>query len=114
MKTTHLGLVLLSGLTAFHPPFAGAQQAPKLPAGTDIRPPPVMLPQPPVIPNPRDHLAQVPAGAWPGAGTQESRQAEVALLSAQTESIKSLARRLGELESRVQQLEAAKKAGAAK
>lgn len=118
MKTTRMGFALLACAAVLQTPFASAQpQPPKLPAGTDVLPPPVITKQAPqeaAILKYKDYLAQLPAGASPAAGTTESRQAELALLAAQTDTIKALAKRLDTLEARVQQLEAGKKAGGAK
>lgn len=122
MKTTRMGLALLACAALLQAPLASAQLPPKLPAGTEV--PPAAEPQPkgwnwqapkePKVVGSKNSLAQVPGHAWPGTDTAESRQADAALLAAQTNAIKALSKRLEALEARVQQMEAAQKTGGTK
>jgi hypothetical protein len=105
MKTDRMILALLACAAVLPPRLASAQQAPVITK---------QVPQEAGILTYRNYLAQLPGGAAPAAGTAESRKAELDLLAAQTNTIKALARRIDELEARVQQLEAGKKAGGAK
>ncbi len=96
-------------------PGAWAQQAPKLPKDTLIQLPEIPPPAPNMpIKHPKkvETLSQVPMGApvadW-AAPAPDVRGAEVALLTAQSDAIKQLSRRLELLEAKVQVLEAAKK-----
>lgn len=121
MKTTRMGLALLACAALLQATLASAQLPPKLPAGTEI--PPAgpqpkgwnwQAPKEPKVLSAKDYLAQVPGHAGPGTDTAESRQADAALLTAQTNAIKALSKRLEALETRVQQMETAQKTGGSK
>ena len=121
METTRRGLALLACAALLQATLASAQLPPKLPAGTEgppAGPQPKgwnwQAPKEPKVLSYKDYLAQVPGHAGPGTGAAESRQADIALLTAQTNALKALSKRLDELEARVQQMEAAKKAGGTK
>ncbi|MDO9112820.1 MAG: hypothetical protein Q8M93_15275 [Polaromonas sp.] len=118
MKTNRMGLALLACTALLQVTLARAQLPPKFPAGTEV--PPAgpqpkgwnwQAPREPKVLSSKDYLAQVPGHAGPGADTAASRQADAALLTAQTTAIKALSKRLEALEARVQQMEVTQKAG---
>jgi hypothetical protein len=109
MRVAYLIAPLL--LCAMSMQIASAQQAPKLPKGTDLQTPIESTGQEPRGTTPPPHPtppAEPPAlhGNMP-----EPRPTERTLLGAQTAAIKALSKRIDELEARVQQLEAGKRPG---
>ncbi len=95
----------------------GAQQPPKLPAPPPPKQAPAEVyardskvvdwqaPQEPLFGKTKSLLAQVPA-AGAEQGDPNARRAELALIALQTETIKTLLKRVDDLDSRVRQLEA--------